>query len=136
MERLWADEVASYEGEFVRVPPSWSWPKPAQRPRPPVLIGGTASAGLFQHVAEFADGWMPIGGAGLAKALPDLQRAMSAAGRDPARLEIVPFGVVPDAGKLDYYRTLPITEVVFRVPSIERDALLPVLDDYARLIGR
>ena len=51
---------------------------------PPVLIGGAAGPKLFAHIAEYADGWIPIGGAGVREALPELQRACEARGRDPA----------------------------------------------------
>jgi probable F420-dependent oxidoreductase len=134
MRRLWADEVASFDGEFVRFEPSWSWPKPLQQPGPPVLIGGAAGPKLFSAVADYADGWIPIGGAGVRAALPDLHRAAEAAGRDPSALRIVPFGVVPDPGKLDYYASLGIDQVVLRIPTGPADAVLPVLDEHARLV--
>jgi probable F420-dependent oxidoreductase len=92
MERLWSDEVASFDGALVRVEPSWSWPKPLQRPRPRVLIGGAAGPTLFAHIAEYADGWIPIGGAGVGAALPSLRQAMRGAGRDPAALAVVLVG--------------------------------------------
>lgn len=134
MRRLWADEVASFDGEFVRFEPSWSWPKPLQQPGPPVLIGGAAGPKLFSAVADYADGWIPIGGAGVRAALPDLHRAAEAAGRDPSALRIVPFGVLPDPGKLDYYASLGIDQVVLRIPTGPADAVLPVLDEHARLV--
>jgi probable F420-dependent oxidoreductase len=134
MQRLWADDEASFDGEFVRLPPSWAWPKPVQKPWPPVLIGGAAGPKLFAHVAEYADGWIPIGGAGIRAALPELHRAVEAAGRDPATMRVVPFGTVPDPGKLDYYASLGIDEVVLRVPVAERDVVLPVLDEFGELV--
>jgi probable F420-dependent oxidoreductase len=135
MQRLWADDEATFDGEFVQLPPSWSWPKPVQQPWPPVLIGGAAGPKLFAHVAEYADGWIPIGGGGVRVALPQLHRAMEAAGRDPATARVVPFGSFPDPGKLDYYGSLGIDEVVLRVPVGGPDVALPVLDDYAKLVG-
>jgi probable F420-dependent oxidoreductase len=135
MQRLWADDEATFAGEFVQLPPSWSWPKPVQQPWPPVLIGGAAGPKLFAHVAEYADGWIPIGGGGVRVALPQLHRAMEAAGRDPATARVVPFGSFPDPGKLDYYGSLGIDEVVLRVPVGGPDVALPVLDDYAKLVG-
>jgi probable F420-dependent oxidoreductase len=134
MERLWTDDEAAFEGEYVQLPPSRSWPKPVQQPRPPVLIGGAAGPKLFAHVAEYADGWIPIGGAGVRAALPELHHAMELAGRDPATARVVPFGSFPDPGKLDYYASLGIDEVVLRVPVGGADAALPVLDDYAKLV--
>jgi probable F420-dependent oxidoreductase len=134
MQALWSREVAEFHGEFVRFEPSWQWPKPIQQPRPRVLIGGGAGPKLFAHIAEYADGWMPIGGAGLKRNLADLHRAMEAAGRDPASLHVVPMGVLPDRTKLDYYESLGVTEAVLRLPSAPRDAVLSVLDDFARFL--
>ena len=132
MQALWTQEVASFDGEFVRFEPSWQWPKPVQQPRPRVLLGGAPGAILFRHIAEYGDGWLPIGGAGLAAALEQLRAAFSAAGRDPTSLHIVPMGVLPSAEKLDYYREHGVTESVLRVPSAPRDAVMPVLDQFAR----
>lgn len=133
MRALWTEDVASFDGEFVRFEPSWSWPKPAQPGGPPVLIGGAAGPKMFAHIAEYADGWIPIGGAGVRAALPDLHRACEAVGRDPAELRLVPFGTLPDPGKLDYYASIGVTEIVLRVPTGNADTVLPVLDDHARL---
>ena len=131
MQALWSQEVAEYHGEFVDFAPSWQWPKPVQQPRPRILIGGGPGPVLFAHVAEYADGWMPIGGAGMRDALGRLRDAFEARGRDPDSAEIVPFGTLPDRGKLDYYESLGVTEVVLRLPSAGPDEVLPVLDDYA-----
>jgi hypothetical protein len=90
---------------------------------------------LFAHVAEYADGWIPIGGAGIRAALEELQRACDAAGRDFSTLQIVPFGTIPDAGKLDYYESIGVTEVVLRLPSGDAERVLPILDEYAPLVG-
>ena len=130
MRALWGGEVAAYEGEFVRFAPSWSWPKPVSGP--PVLLGGAPGPTLFAHIAEYADGWLPIGGAGVRDALPDLHRAAEDADRDPATLTVIPFGTVPTAAKLEYYAALGITEVVVRLPAGSRETVLPVLDEYAR----
>ncbi len=134
MQALWSQEVAEFRGEFVRFEPSWQWPKPVQSPRPRTLIGGAAGPKLFAHVAEYADGWMPIGGAGIREALPVLRRAMQERGRDPAGLHVVPMGIVPDREKLDYYASIGVTEAVLRLPSQPRDAVLPVLDAFARFL--
>lgn len=126
-----ATASASYAGEFAAVSPSFAWPKPVQRPRPRTLVGGGAGPKLFAAVAEYADGWMPIGGAGIGAALADLHAAFEAAGRDPATAEIVPFGTVPDAGKLAHFAALGVTEVVLRVPNGPPDEVLRTLDAHA-----
>jgi probable F420-dependent oxidoreductase len=135
MQRLWTDDEASFDGKHVQFSPSWSWPKPVQRPWPPVLLGGAGGPVLFGHIAEYADGWIPIGGAGVRAALPELQRAYEDAGRDPGAIRIVPFGTIPDPGKLEYYASLGIDEVVLRIPQGPRDEVLPVLDHHAALVG-
>lgn len=140
MQALWADDEASFEGERVRFSPSWSWPKPVQRgpdgrPRVPVLHGGAAGPKLFAHIAEYGDGWIPIGGAGLTEAIPRLREVVAGAGRDPDLLEIVPFGSIPDPGKLDHFERIGVTECVFRLPSAPRDIVLPLLDEQAAMIA-
>ncbi|MFM7224107.1 MAG: LLM class F420-dependent oxidoreductase [Actinomycetota bacterium] len=121
MKALWRDEVAEFAGAHVALPPSWAWPKPTRPEGPPVLIGGAPGPKLFAQVAEYADGWIPIGGAGVKAALGDLARACEAVGRDPASMRIVPFGTLPDPGKLEYYASLGIEEVVLRLPGSDAD---------------
>jgi len=136
MERLWSDERASFKGDFVRFEESWSWPKPVQRPRPPILFGGGGGPKLFRHVAEYGDGWMPIGGSGLGAALPKLRHAMQEAGRESARLEIVVLGAIPNPGKLEHCAAIGVTEVAFRIPSAPAGEALAALDEYARIAER
>ena len=100
-----------------------------------MLIGGAAGPKLFGAVAEYADGWIPIGGAGIREALPGLHAACEASGRDPQTLRIVPFGTMPNPGKIEYYASLGIEEIVLRVPSAGADRVLPLLDRYAELVG-
>jgi probable F420-dependent oxidoreductase len=134
MEALWSNEVASFDGEFVRFAPSWQWPKPVQTPRPPVLIGGAAGPKLFEHIAEYGDGWIPIGGAGVREALPALRDALAKRGRDPSALHVVPMGIQPTREKLDYYASIGVTEAVVRLPSAPREVVLPLLDAYAKFV--
>jgi len=139
MQSLWGQEVGGFEGEHVSVSPSWAWPKPAQtvrgRPGVPILVGGAPGPKLFAHIAEYADGWIPMGGSGLAESLGDLHRAAEAVHRDPAELSIIPFGTLPTAGKLEHYATLGITETVLRLPSAGRDEVLAVLDSFAPFLS-
>jgi len=135
MQALWSMDEASFEGELVQLPPAYSWPKPVQRPRVRTLIGAAAGERTFSLVAEVADGWMPIGGGGVGAALDRLREAMSSAGRNDDALHVVPFGTVPDQGKLAHYRELGVTEVVLRVPAGSRDDMLRVLDDYTRFVS-
>jgi len=134
MRALWRDDVAEFHGEFVDFSPSWSWPKPVRPEGPPVLIGGAPGPKLLAHVAEYADGWIPVGGAGIRAALDDLRRACDDVGRDASTLRIVPFGSIPQPGKLEYYSGLGITEIVLRVEGGDRDAVLPQLDEFAEIL--
>lgn len=136
MRALWADEPTGYEGAFGSVRASEAHPKPAQRPRGPVsgprtLIGGGAGPKLFAHIAEYADGWLPIGGGGLTASLPKLRAAWEAAGRDPKDLQVVPYAVLPSPGKLAHYAELGIEEVVLQLPPADEPEVLRALDAYA-----
>jgi len=136
MQALWSNDVASFEGEFVRFEASWQWPKPIQKPRPRILIGGGAGPILFSHIAEYADGWMPFGGAGMAAELDKLRSVFADSGRDPNALHIVPMGVFPSDEKLSYFDKIGVTEAVLRIPAAGRDEVLPVLDEYVQYLDR
>ena len=133
MQALWNDEVASFDGDYVSFPDTWSWPKPDRAV--PVLVGGGAGPKLFAHIAEYGDGWIPIGGAGLAEQIPRFKEAVAAAGRDPEAMRIVPFGSHPSGEKLEHFAEIGVTECVFRLPSAPADEVLPVLEAQARLIA-
>jgi probable F420-dependent oxidoreductase len=135
MRALWTQEEASLDGQFVHLPPSWSWPKPLQSGGPPVFIGGAAGPKLFHHIAEYADGWIPIGGRGITDALPKLRAAFEEAGRDPSTAQVTPFGSIPDHGKLDYFESLGVDECVFQLPSAPADQVLPLLDKQAAIVA-
>jgi probable F420-dependent oxidoreductase len=134
MQALWSEDEAEFHGVHVSLPPSFSWPKPIQQPRVRVLVGAAPGPKLFEAVADYADGWMPIGGAGITDAMAGLRRAFEAAGRDPDALEVVPFGSIPDEGKLAHFASIGCTEVVLRVPSGPEAEMLRVLDDYVRFL--
>ena len=133
MKALWRDDEASFHGEHVHLEPSWQWPKPA-RGDVPVLIGGAAGPKLFDAICDYADGWIPIGGAGLSKALPELRAQFEAAGRDPSALRCVPFGTIPDPGKLAHYAELGIDEVVLRVNDGPASDVMDALDRAAEVL--
>jgi probable F420-dependent oxidoreductase len=136
MQALWSMEQPEFHGRYVSLDPCWSWPKPVQQPRVITLVGGGAHPGVFDAVAEYADGWMPIGGSGLAEALPRLRKAVEAQGRDPGAVRVVPFGTVPTDEKLGRYRELGVDEVVLRVPSGSPAEMLAVLDAHAAFVER
>jgi probable F420-dependent oxidoreductase len=135
MQALWSQDEAEFHGAHVSLPPSFSWPKPLQQPRVRTLVGGGAGPRLFEAIAEYADGWMPVGGAGLVDALESLRDALRGAGRDPATLEVVPFGTIPDEGKLAHFESIGCTEVVLRIPSGPASDMTRTLDDYTRFLA-
>jgi probable F420-dependent oxidoreductase len=59
MKKIWSEDAAEYHGRYVSFDPVWSWPKPVQRPHPPILLGGH-SPQVLQRVVDYCDGWMPI----------------------------------------------------------------------------
>jgi probable F420-dependent oxidoreductase len=134
MSALWRDDdVSSYDGKRVRVTPSWVWPKPVQQPRPPVLIGGAAGPKLFGAIADWADGWMPIGGSGLRTSMPQLQDAWASADRAGSPV-VMPFGVLPEPGKLEYYAELGITDVVVNLDEGDEATVLRSLDRHTAFL--
>ncbi|MFF6781311.1 TIGR03619 family F420-dependent LLM class oxidoreductase [Streptomyces sp. NPDC012510] len=140
MRALWAEEPTAYEGEFGSVRASSAYPKPVQKARGPVvgprtLIGGAAGPKLFAHIAEYADGWLPIGGRGLGEALPLLRTAWADAGRDPGALQVVPYAVQPSAGKLAYYAELGVEEAVVQLPPAGEAEVLGLLDEYGAYLS-
>ncbi|KMS70237.1 F420-dependent oxidoreductase [Streptomyces regensis] len=139
MRALWSEDPTAYEGEFGAVRASFAHPKPVQKPRGPVvgprtLVGGAAGPKLFAHIAEYADGWLPIGGRGLSEALPVLRSVWADAGRDPAALQVVPYAVRPTPGKLAHYAELGIEEVVVQLPPAREAEVLRALDAYGPLL--
>ncbi|MFF9109507.1 LLM class F420-dependent oxidoreductase [Streptomyces sp. NPDC014805] len=136
MRALWAPEPTGYDGEFGGVRPSLAHPKPVRKPRGPVLgprtlVGGAAGPRLFADICAYADGWMPIGGRGLSESVPRLRSAWADAGRDPHTLQVVPYAVHPNPGKLAHYADLGIEEVVVQLPPAGENEVLRTLDAYA-----
>ena len=134
MQRLWADDEASFDGELVSFEPSWAWPKPVQQPWPPIFMGGAGGPKLFAAVAEYADGWMPIGGRGIKAALPELRRAYEQFGRDPDTVQVKPLGSMPDPGKIEYFGSLGVRETVLGLSHGPRDVVLEEMDRFAKIV--
>jgi probable F420-dependent oxidoreductase len=133
---LWQDDEAGFDGEHVRVPPTWSWPKPVQRPRPPILLGGAAGPTLFRHIVEYGDGWCPMGGGGLRESIPALRALFEDAGRDPDELRVdVSLAADPEPTRLQRYADLGVERVILFLPSAPADVVLPILDGYAALMA-
>ncbi len=135
MQALWSQEQAEFHGEFIDLPPAWAWPKPVQKPRVRTLIGGGSGDAVLAAVAEYADGWMPIGGSGLGEAIPRLHHLAEASGRDPSELSVIPFGTIGNSEpKLVHYAGLGVNEVVLRVQAGTPDEMQHRLDDLLDLL--
>ncbi|HWM76259.1 MAG TPA: LLM class F420-dependent oxidoreductase [Methylomirabilota bacterium] len=131
MKAIWTQEEAEYHGKYVNFDKLWSFPKPVQKPYPPILMGGSGPHAR-QRAAEFDGHWMPIIGRDpLDEAMADLRQRAEKAGRDPAAVSVSLFGVRPDEGKLAAWRDMGVARVVFFVPSALAGTLLPLLDQYA-----
>ncbi len=131
MKAIWTQEEAEYHGKYVNFDKLWSFPKPVQKPYPPILMGGSGPHAR-QRAAEFEGNWMPIIGRDpLDEAIADLRQRAEKAGRDPAAVSVSLFGVRPDEGKLAAWRDLGVARVVFFVPCALAGTVLPLLDQYA-----
>ncbi len=135
MKTIWAQEEPEYHGEFVNFDKMKQWPKPRQKPHPPIIVGGA-----FPHAARravrYGDGWIPRDdwlerdGVGVI----DQFRAMAKeAGRDPASLPISLFRVPDRIERLRQYQELGIDRVVFSLPAEKEDKILPILDRWSEL---
>ncbi len=136
MKELWTNDEASFEGDHVSIEPSWSWPKPAQQPHPPVILGGDAGPRTAADIAEFCDGWMPIGGRHALDKFSEVERACEAIGRDPATVELGVFGAPPDEAKLTDLAAKGASRAVFGLPQGPRDEVLEALEAMAPLVER
>jgi probable F420-dependent oxidoreductase len=136
MKALWTQEEAAFHGEMVNFDPVWLYPKPAQKPHPPILLGGSSDHTL-KRVVEFCDGWLPIARPSFnAKdEVPRLRQAASAAGRDFSTLSISVFGAPADEAVLADYREQGIDRAILAIPDLTRDEILRVLDTYKRFVA-
>jgi probable F420-dependent oxidoreductase len=133
MKELWTAEEAAFHGSYVSFGRSWSWPKPYQKPHPPVLIGGTGRTAL-RHVLEYGDGWIPLAEQGTPH-MDAIRAAASAAGRDATELDVSVTAPPVTREALTRYRDEGVTRaILFLDPPCGRDDVLPRLDDWAALL--
>ncbi len=134
MKALWTKDEASYDGEFVKFDRVWSWPKPAQKPHPPVILGGETDHTL-RRVIEYCDGWFPRprGGFDVVKGVAHLHQMAEKAGRDPATITTIVFGAANDAKALESYDKAGIQSALLAIPDESRDEILRYLDKIAPL---
>ena len=136
IKTLWREEDPEFHGKFVDFDPVWSYPKPVQRPNPPILIGGE-SIHTLRRVVDYGDGWFPRarGGFDPHEAVDRLRAVADEAERDMATLSISVFGAPADAALLDLYREAGIDRALLALPSEYASVVLPLLDSHAKHIG-
>ena len=134
MKALWTEEEAQFHGEFVNFDPVWLYPKPKQKPHPPIYLGGETDH-TVRRVVEFCDGWFPRarGDWEPRRAAVRLRQAASEAGRDPAELTITVFNAPADRTALAPYLEAGIHRILLEVPDRSPDEILRTLDSHASL---
>lgn len=153
MKRLWTQETAQAEGEFVNFTESWSYPKPASDPHPPILLGAAPTKATIEDVVEFADGWMPVEafvGDRLGEVIGTLRDGFTAAGRDPETLNVSvvnPAGAwkgkksredfrerMPSVDSIRRYEDIGVSRIILGAPVTDLDNYLWAIDEYATLL--
>lgn len=134
MKQIWTEDEASFSGEHVNLAPSWSWPKPTQTPHPPIVMGGGAGPKTAAHIAEFCDGWMPIGGRHPLKGWAEVEKACTAIGRDPKTVELSVFAAKPDREALDKLAEQGVQKAIFTLPQGPAEEVMAAVEEYAKLL--
>ncbi|MBM4243185.1 MAG: LLM class F420-dependent oxidoreductase [Deltaproteobacteria bacterium] len=137
MKEIWTKDEAEYHGELVSFDPIWSWPKPQQKPHPPIILGSASKMGI-KRVVEYCDGWIPIGLAvrDMPAAIRDLHAQAKAKGRDPQSIEVSLFWAPTDADELRRYQDMGVARGVLALPPVGKDKALKMLDGMAGLVGK
>ena len=134
MKLAWTEDEVEYHGEHVDVQKTWIYPKPVQKPHPPILIGA-ASKWARQRVVDWADGWMPnyTKPAFIQKGMADIRERAQKAGRDPDSISVTVFGARP--ASLAEFEQMGVERCILGLPYAGDDEVLAKLDEYASLIG-
>ena len=139
MKLIWTRSEAEYHGKFVDFPPMMAWPKPVQKPHPPIIVGGGFPHGA-RRAAAYGDGWIPhkawASYDDVFDYLPEFHRMIAEAGRRPADVPLTIWAADEDEARLEAYRAHDVSRVVLHMGAANEDATLPVLDRWARLIER
>jgi alkanesulfonate monooxygenase SsuD/methylene tetrahydromethanopterin reductase-like flavin-dependent oxidoreductase (luciferase family) len=137
MKAIWTQDAAEYHGEFVDFGPMAAWPKPVQKPHPPILIGG-AFPYSARRAIRYGDGWMPQVTATdkmpLTDLIPRFRQMTAEAGRDPAAMRIVIGAQPPDAALIGRYQALDVDIVYPSLPSEQEETILPILDQWVGIM--
>jgi probable F420-dependent oxidoreductase len=136
MKEIWTKSKAEYHGEFVNFDPVMAWPKPVQKPNPPIHVGGAFPQGARRAV-RYGDGWIPVAGRGdLSDALPAFRKMAEEAGRNPASIEITLFGLAGDVDKLKRFKDMGVSRVVAMLPPESPDAARKAIDQWTEVKHR
>ena len=136
MKAIWTKSKAEYNGELVQFGPMMAWPKPLQKPHPPILVGG-AFPYAARRAAAYGDGWIPLAGRSahgdVTEHLSEFRQMVAAGGRDPAAVPVSLFQGQEDLDQLKRYRDMGIVRVVVSLDSAPAGEILPILDRWAAL---
>jgi probable F420-dependent oxidoreductase len=139
MKEIWTKSKAEYHGQYVNFDPMMTWPKPVQKPHPPVIVGG-AFPYSARRAIRYGDGWIPQAARGgyteIADMIPEFRKMCAEAGRDPATIAITVWFPRKDADLMKRYMDLGVERVVFNVESVAADQALPVIDEIAELMRK
>src|SRR5262252_755832 len=137
MKEIWTKDKPEYHGEIVDFPSMMTWPKPTQKPHPPVIVGGAFRLAARRAI-RYGDGILPFAastGSGSAEEFMPVWRRMAAeAGRDPQSLSVTVGGAPEDLAVLRRNRDFGVTRMNVRLPPAKEDVILPILDRWAKLI--
>ncbi len=134
MKEIWTKDEAEYHGEFVNFDSIWSWPKPVQRPHPPILVGGHGERTL-QRVVRYGDEWMPLcRQESYAEDIKRLGDMAAGAEREPIPASL--FMAPPDTSRLEKYQEEGFSRFIFYLPPQHFDKLLPQLDDLSEIVQK
>ena len=134
MKELWTKSKPEFHGKLVEFAPVMTWPKPVQKPHPPIHVGGGFPKAV-ERAIDYGDGWMPIFGRDeILERLPEVRERVRAAGRDPERFEISIFAAPPQPDMLARARDAGVTRCVFGLPPAKAEEVLPLLDRTAELM--
>jgi alkanesulfonate monooxygenase SsuD/methylene tetrahydromethanopterin reductase-like flavin-dependent oxidoreductase (luciferase family) len=137
MKAIWTQSKAEYHGEFVKFAPMMTWPKPVQKPHPPILVGG-AFPYSARRAVRYGDGWMPQitekSPTPLVELIPMFRQMCAEADRDPDKMDISIGGQQPDIDQVKRYRDAGVSRVSASLPSEKADTILPLLDKWVAVI--
>lgn len=135
MKELWTKDVASFDGELLHLEPSWAWPKPVQKPHPPIVMGGAAGPKTIADMVEFCDGWMPlVTRHDLEGKLDEVRSALVAGGRDPRSFTITGYGTKAVPENIERLIALGVDRIVFNLRQEEPANVLARIKELGDLI--